>query len=399
MCTIKPTEKNRSGRCYNKRQSCYYCEKLVSSISHHLECSHGNEPEVARILALKPLTEKCPLKKKSLIAERKRLFGILRNRGNHQHNIGVLEKGEGEVILMRRPTSDFNVDDFGPCPDCQGWLVKTRMWDHQHYHCIGREHVKGKNELLNESDVLAGKYSHASPQLKNIVFPSMKRDSITTIAKNDCLIVALGDATLAKNVRNKLRRKHYASDQMRQAARLLDSARRIDGSDGDISTFLKPSKFDIVCSAARTMATGSEDADDEGDEMTHPSSSTRIGFVLKKLISFKQSRALKDGDAAHVKEASDFLKVFNIEWQTRVAAEAACVLENRNLNKIEELPDIKDIMTLGDYLKREIRQQLITCQQTECVISHQEFRRLQELVLVRLLTFNRRRPGELEQLL
>ena len=175
VCTIKPTEKNRSGRCYNKRQSCYYCEELVSSISHHLECSHGNEPEVARILALKPLTEKCPLKMKSLIAERKRLFGILRNRGNHQYNIGLLEKGEGEVILIRHPTSDLNVDDFRPCPDCQGWLVKTRMWDHQHYHCIGREHVKGKNELLNESDVLAGKYSHASTQLKNIVFPSMKQ--------------------------------------------------------------------------------------------------------------------------------------------------------------------------------------------------------------------------------
>ena len=46
-------------------------------------------------------------------------------------------------------------------------------------------------QLLNESDVLVGKYSHASTQLKKIVFPSMKTDDITTIAKKDCLIVAL----------------------------------------------------------------------------------------------------------------------------------------------------------------------------------------------------------------
>ena len=88
-------------------------------------------------------------------------------------------------------------------------------------------------------------------------------------------------------------------------------------------------------------------------------------------------------DKPHMKEASKSLKVFNIEWQTRVAAKAACVTENHNLKMVEKLPDIKDIMTLGKYLKREIKQQVAARHMSTIRICNndQDFRGLQELVL------------------
>ena len=33
----------------------------------------------------------------------------LRKRGGDMHNTKCLEKGEGEIILARRPVSDFNI--------------------------------------------------------------------------------------------------------------------------------------------------------------------------------------------------------------------------------------------------------------------------------------------------
>lgn len=50
-------------------------------------------------------------------------FTSLRKRGDDKHNRQVLEKGEGEIILARRPTTEFDITNFGPCPDCREWVL------------------------------------------------------------------------------------------------------------------------------------------------------------------------------------------------------------------------------------------------------------------------------------
>ena len=47
------------------------------------------------------------------------------------------------------------------------------------------------------------------------VLSKLKSDEVAEIATTDKLILALGEASLRKNIKNKLRRGNYASTKMR----------------------------------------------------------------------------------------------------------------------------------------------------------------------------------------
>ena len=86
-----------------------------------------------------------------------------------------------------------------------------------------REKDKKPNyQLVMESKILTGVIKTAeSTKLKKGVFPTMHRDTITEIAQNVELIIALGDVWLMKNIRNKLKRNSFTSFRMPLAAILL----------------------------------------------------------------------------------------------------------------------------------------------------------------------------------
>lgn len=51
--------------------------------------------------------------------------------GDFFDNCEVLEKEEGELILVRRPSDSeakwLTPKDYGPCPDCSGFMVKKHL--------------------------------------------------------------------------------------------------------------------------------------------------------------------------------------------------------------------------------------------------------------------------------
>lgn len=67
----------------------FFCGKVVLHIKEHLKI-HKNAEEVKEIMAMDHPD-----------------FTSLRKRGDDKHNHQVLEKGEGEIILARRPTTEF----------------------------------------------------------------------------------------------------------------------------------------------------------------------------------------------------------------------------------------------------------------------------------------------------
>ena len=211
-------------RIYDNFHACFFCDKLVLHMNVHLK-THRDAEEVKEILAMDHPD-----------------FTKLRKWGDDKHNRQVLEKGEGEIILARRPTKEFDVTHFGPCPDCREWvLLKTIK-----YHNTGCTEKIGmtrrkKKDLVLHSQILAGhiKGKH-SPQMMKEVFPIMTSDNVTAVAQGDQLILALGESWLKRNVGNVEKRKYYASSRMRLCARFLIQLQSIQksegGSGGDTST-------------------------------------------------------------------------------------------------------------------------------------------------------------------
>ena len=205
----------KHSRVHDFYHACVYCHKLFSNITNHLRNKHKQNSEVKRIidLGVGEHTRKT----------RRRLWDILRNRGDHLHNMEVLKRKNGRAILSRRP-SVFKFASFGPCPNCLEWIQLDRTLDKHKPLCPGVEDTAGmipkttptRNESIMQSLVISNRIGTlASAALKNEVFTIMTRDEVSGVAQKDDLIVLFGNTWMKKNCGNKMKRKYYTSSRMR----------------------------------------------------------------------------------------------------------------------------------------------------------------------------------------
>lgn len=384
------TYQKKKKRTYNKQNACVFCGCLVQVlIGRHLLAVHKDEPDVAAIHVLNDQ------------AERKRRLDLLRNRGNFLHNQQVIDAGVGQIILMRRPHTfhDLDYEDYGPCPLCLGYVLLKDIWRHTHYRCIARDSGQaqggsGKGELQIQSQILANnkKMSGASEELKRHVLAKMRSSNISRIAKSDGAILELGNVWL-KKVGGQ--RKSIVSSKMLSSSRMVDELRKLCPNEGEfISDFLKPKCFDAILEAANNL--GGQDITETGNSSYEkPSTVLKLGHDMKKLATIKMCRALRTGDQNLEKEAKDYLFLHEKEWGVKMSCTALTTLRERKFNKGQNLPQTSDLVKLTEHVSQQLK---LAMEEIVENVSNQIYKRLQKLCLVRLLLFNKRRPGELSQL-
>ena len=79
-------------RIYHKRHSCFYYDKLYAKIGRHYERHHVEKSEVAEGFAYPRGSKEC-----------KKALEKLRLNGDFHHNLRVLKRKSGQLIVMRRP--------------------------------------------------------------------------------------------------------------------------------------------------------------------------------------------------------------------------------------------------------------------------------------------------------
>ena len=87
-------------------------------------------------------------------------------------------------------------------------------------------------------------------------------------------------------------------------------------------------------------------------------------------------------------EAANFIKLKEKKWHYSITSLAHEVISEQNFSKTVKMPKPDDIKKLLDYLKSEMSK-------AKMVATKEDFRRAVELVHVRLVTYNKKRPGEL----
>ncbi|OWF34468.1 uncharacterized protein LOC110445058 [Mizuhopecten yessoensis] len=376
--TTKRGKAKRSDRVYNSKCCCPFCRQMCSSFAQHIfSKKHYNEPEVKKVLALKG-------------KHRKTLLAVLRSKGSNIHNENVIKQKKGEILLARRSGKEqFDVTKYGPCPNCFGWLRLSVLDRHQTHCPVNKNssvHVS-KGSLLMQSAVLAGRVTEqASQALVKEVFSIMLDDKVGKIAKADSLIIALGNQWLTRNIGNKLMRKYYVSAVMRLASRLLIQLRIMATPEtgNHLENYLHPMFFTHVARAALKVAR--QDSDDE-ENLEAPSNAIKLSYDLKRVGNIKLAKAIKNGDEENRKAAKDFLKLMEIEWTTKLSR---VLLHERKNNKENLLPLPKDIEKLASYIKREM--EAFDTADT----SYDNYRKAVVLVESNLITYNRRRPGEVQ---
>lgn len=297
-------------RVYDKEHFCFFCGKPYTKMARHLIAVHGDEEEVGTIIAL-------PLKSD----QRKLQLESLLRHGDFLHNHEVLSMQEGTLVLMRRPSMQelavSSYDDYGPCPDCLGFLHKKHLWQHVRlcpHKNTTTTTTNGRRQVQKESLALLGScYSRGmSADFNMNVISGMMNDDILRIVKSDGLITSygiseyemLGDAqidTIRQNIRGLGKLMQVMREKMNNVSCMLRDC-------------LRPETFDQLIEGILTLVRS--DLNEHGRrELGIPSLALKLGYSLKKCAGIMLGQSIKNRQDEDERTANAFLKLYELEWK------------------------------------------------------------------------------------
>ncbi|XP_076092695.1 uncharacterized protein LOC143064064 [Mytilus galloprovincialis] len=384
----------KTDRVYNSHHPCPFCGIMQTNFSHHiLSTKHMEEQEVKEIIKL-DISNSSSEEKKKIMKDRKRMIDLLRLKGCHQHNMKVNQSKTGEIILARRilTSESFDIEKYGACPSCLGWFLISNFQRHQS-NCLGNSTrtKQSKASLVTQSQIISRRISdEASPALVREVFSIMTIDEVSKVAKNDKLIISLGNQWMLSNMGNRIMRKYYTSSVMRLAAKLLTSLRSITGlKEHSMEQFIEAKYYEYFAKAA--LICSKQVVNDEED-LNSPSNAIKLGYDIKRMASAKLGEALVEGDDLKKSQAENFLTLVNMSWSLKVTKLARMVLAERNFNIIKQLPLPEDIQKMVSFMVEELNK--LDLQD----VAYKIFRKAAVLALARITLYNRRRCHEVQAL-
>ena len=411
-----PKASTGTKRVQNQKHCCFKCKKMVLHLGDHLKIHRNdNDTEINAILENKDLNQTAR-KGSSKAKTNERLLAqeLYRNRGDHRHNKDVLRKGEGELIVSRRPSKDFSSDDYGPCPKCLLWVSKVNLLKHLN-KCVAVNETdndleRSVSRLSVDSDILADRVPVSlGEEMKNKVLGHMKDDSegVYRTLKADPLILHFGQYWWKRTKGHELNKRRYVSEKMRRVGRLLLCARKLlsasNAQEFFMWDFLRPKYFDLLVEAAIKITT----PDDLGTEdyMKSPSTAIKMKYHLQRMCREKAMRCAKKADETeddvakkkymemhgHAVQLGTDVKE---EWRFKVTSLCETMLTERQLDKIERLPVPDDLLALNVYLTQKCSN-LDLDKTSKC----EQFQENCQYIMSRLYVFNRRRPIEVAGIL
>ncbi|CAH1109549.1 unnamed protein product [Psylliodes chrysocephalus] len=385
---IVAASKKEGKRVRNKTHVCYYCNKKIINMARHFELVHYKETEIAKFMSFP---------KKS--SQRKANFAELIKVGDFYHNCNVLATKTGELILVRRPTKNelkFVKDsDYGPCPNCLGFMLKKHLWHHMRYSCkdkvVDTEKTNAKH-VMSESNALVSDIFGIgfTKEFHKSIISNFRSDELGDFCRNDILILKFGAMQFEKYGNTQ---SEFIRQTMRQLARLTLALNKLEKKSKTLSDFLIPEKFDLIIQATKEISMNPLSADSIARPAFHtPSLALKIGHALRKCIAIQRGNALRAGNLKKNKTLLSFKELLDMEWNIRISSNALSTLYKRKLNAKQLLPITDDLVKLSKYIDTSIMTAKLDVDSD--TRDNKKWTRLATLCLSRIILFNKRRSGE-----
>ena len=373
-------------RVNNKLHCCVFCSKLYYRISRHLK-THRKEDEIK------------VLKQISSIKDRRKELDRLRLRGDFLHNQKVIEENNGQLIVARCPSENdraYKLSDFTPCEYCKGYFIRWELWRHQ-VSCQFKPPKKDlrKRNRPQRNSVIFMESSKQKPIDETFLEDIVSRmiiDDVSMAVRHDSIAMKYGELTYTKLSKDKSKKSTVSSD-LRLLGRLILAMRLQTGKqDFYLSEFLKVKYFDDLIKVAHNLA----DIDQTKDQahFNKPSVGQKIGRLLTRCCIVLDGEAMRKNDEEEEKNATRLKKLIKNEWSFRVNAISHKTTKDRRRNNPVVLPTTKDLLKLKQYLESEMKNAKVKLLSEKTIANYQN---LSELVLCRLIMFNRRRSGEVSE--
>ncbi|GLV44636.1 hypothetical protein CBL_20548 [Carabus blaptoides fortunei] len=328
-----------------KKHYCIFCKKLIVAIGRHIITQHHSEIRVKDI---------CKMPKKS--TERKRALYLLRCEGMHAFNMQSEVK---DFIVVRNPSKSY-IGDFLPCPNCKGHILPINLARHEK-KCTGRE--ANRTRVVSVAAALARPIVFTSVEQKLVhrLLKDLTNDVVSDIVKSDKVILLLAK-NIAVKFANYFHQMAPSRQKLRELARFILEMRKLDEQITDLASCLQPNKASLIDAVE----------------------------VLK-------IQNIKDGlERSTTLGLDTFLTIHLKEYTVHIGKNATTILLENKWNKKSMLPTVKDVRCFQNYLMRK-SETAFDILSTEYQYSH--WLTLGKIVLLLLLTFNRRRVGKVSRIL
>jgi len=386
--TVMTTDNWPGKRSYDKVYFCLYCDEPRGRIKPHLESQHSGEPDVVEMMA------------KINKSEKNQCLTKIRNLGNHKHNCDVLQKGQGAIVVVYRPTdkdaallnAHSYVPSYVPCSQCFGYYEGSQMWKHCKFRCAFKEQSKHSKSNLQKGRLLLPAPNSIMPNLKEII-SNMKRDKVYQSFIHDDLIIGYAQKLTLKHFSDPGKHE-YVRNKIRELGRLL-LVLKTDYNIQSISDGITPANFQKVIAAVRKV-TG---FNDKTISYTIPSLALKLGHALNSCAENMLSEGLQKTNKLMQRNAETFIRLYEIEWSSQISSSALKTLDTKKMNKIKVLPLARDISKLSNYLKNIAGSSIAQLNSSSTELPDSAWLLLVEATVAQLVLFNRRRSGEVSKML
>ncbi|KAK0144115.1 N-lysine methyltransferase KMT5A-A [Merluccius polli] len=377
---VEPVLKKVGGtRCYNKKHHCLFCGKEVQKMSRHLLRKHSDDVEVAKAFTL-------PKKSK----ERRLQLDHIRNKGNYEHNMEVIESQKGKLIPSKQPTEKTEGADFLHCVHCYGLFKRKALWRHFKVCKFQPETSKPGRKRVQALCAFAEPTPTRFPRGYWMLLKGMNQDKIAMAVKQDHFILEFGYRLFKKN--GKVKSQHqYIRQRLRELGRLALEAKK-SAPTKTIKELIKPEMYDNLVTAAKCIAGFS---DDTGDYRC-ASLARKLGHTLHGFAMFVKSQGLKMKEEMTVKNAEEFIQLYQDSWKYDIGSQALTQLNQAKWNAPQLLPLTQDVQTLHFDLSEKQQKSLNALKEET---SSSNWKDLAKVTLAQLIIFNRRREGEVSRTL
>ena len=396
-------EKPKRGckRVYDKMHFCVFCKKrILCKISRHVLRVHKGNARVAEILKMEKGSR-----------ERRNALDLLANEGNLLHNIAVLKKGVGKLVVSRR--TPRQASDYAPCVGCHKFVLRERLWRH-YKNCVKNaaefQRTAEQNESLLEEEgggksvkrsskpfacvmqsraLLSGLLCSDDEENLQDVLERMRDDEVKLIVQADTLIrryVCVRAESLGPKETRKISDMHSLSQGARILARLVAVCRE-QIPEASLHSLLRPEHMDLLVQSAKKLSCG----DDEKPSLTL---GRKIGNALVHAVAHKIAQCIEMGYVAEAEKTRQFKEVFRSEWNVRVSSVLQKMINRRRRRML--IPSVRvteDLIKLRSYILLDVGRVLGKLEQQR---EQSDWTLLAKLIMSWLLLFNKCRRAEVK---
>lgn len=322
-------------------------------------------------------------------AQRRKIILRIQKQGDFVWNNNEDLNG-GEYAVRRRPNKKFkrNPWDLIPCSGCLGAFTKSYL--RRHWNTCSKNTVKDERGVHQLGRAIEGRlHSEASQDLVELFARLRENESIRRI-RFDWLVVCYGNDLCLNHSAHY--QHQYICGKLRASGKVLLESMSISTEITDMSSFFHVKNCNTIIEAIRIMGKFDHQTKRFGSPGTASTTVTLINAIGELLVI----EAMKLDDQEKERDVERFLKVFKKDVTNKISKLVAITKAENQSNTNDNIPTTADISKLSKYLDSERDACFFQLAQN---YSYAVWLKLSQLTMASILIYNRRRAGEMQNLL